>query len=253
MLKLHYPHLWRILLVFAMFLLIWQGITWLFQLPFYILPGPMNVIKSMHSNAHLIFVNAIYTLYETLLGFGFGVLAGMLVALCLSYFQWARFWFLPVVVTSQALPIFAIAPLLVIWFGYGAASKVAVAMLMIFFPVANAFYDGLRQTPREWLNLGAVMGGTHWRLLWYIRIPAALPNLGSGLRIAATFAPMGAVIGEWVGSSRGLGFLMLNANARMQIDLMFAVLLVLISLTLILYFAVDFVLRKTIFWSGEYA
>lgn len=243
---------WRFLFLLVIFFLAWQCIIWTFSLPPYILPSPIQVIESMYSNAHLIFINAAYTLYEALLGFGLGVLTGMFIALCLNYFQWARFWFLPVIVTSQALPVFAIAPLLVIWFGYGAASKVAVAVLMIFFPVANAFYDGLQQTPREWLNLGRVMGATHWRLLWYIRIPAALPHLGSGLRIAATFAPMGAVIGEWVGSSRGLGFLMLNANARMQIDLMFAVLLILILLTLILYFTVDFVLRKAIFWSGDY-
>lgn len=252
MLKLQQKYVWRILLLLLVFLLIWQSIIKLFHLPFYILPSPVNVIKSIHVNANLIFVNTIYTLYETLLGFVLGIIAGMLIALCLSYFRWARFWFLPVIVTSQALPVFAIAPLLVIWFGYGAASKIAVAILMIFFPVANAFYDGLELTPREWLNLGKVMSAKHWRIFWYIRIPAALPHLGSGLRIAATFAPMGAVIGEWVGSSRGLGFLMLNANARMQIDLVFAVLLILILITLVLYFIVDFILKKIIFWSGEY-
>jgi putative hydroxymethylpyrimidine transport system permease protein len=154
-------------------------------------------------------------------------------------------------ITSQALPTFAIAPLLVIWLGYGMMSKIVVAMMMIFFPVASAFYDGLRRTPVEWLYLGQVMGASPWRLLWRIRIPAALPALGSGLRVAATFAPMGAVIGEWVGASQGLGFLMLNANARMQIDLVFAVLIVLVALTLLLYFSVDKTLKKIVFWRSE--
>lgn len=94
------------------------------------------------------------------------------------------------------------------------------------------------------------MGASRWRLLWRIRIPAALPALGSGLRVGATFAPMGAVIGEWVGANQGLGFLMLNANARMQIDLMFAVLFVIVLLTLVLYFSVDRILKKIIFWSS---
>ena len=166
----------------------------------------------------------------------------------MSYFRLARLWFLPVLLISQALPAFAVAPLLVIWFGYGMASKVIVAMILLFFPVTSAFYDGLRRTPVEWLYLGQVMGASRWRLLWRIRIPAALPALGSGLRIAATVAPMGAIIGEWVGSSQGLGFLMLNANARMQIDLMFAVLFVVVALTLTLYFLIDTLLKKIIFW-----
>jgi len=94
--------------------------------------------------------------------------------------------------------------------------------------------------------LGRVMGASTWQLLWQIRVPAALPSLASGLRVAAVFAPMGAIIGEWVGASQGLGFLMLNANARMQIDLMFAVLFILVGLTLFLYFVVDYSLKKII-------
>ena len=241
----------RYLVILAVALLIWQAVVLLFGFPAYILPSPVRVFKSLFTHGPLILQNAWPTIVETLLGLLLGSLAGVWAALCLSYFHWTRFWFLPVLVTSQAIPTFAIAPLLVIWLGYGMASKVAVAMLMIFFPVVSAFYDGLRRTPKEWLNLGTVMGASRWRLLSRIRIPFALPALGSGLRVAATFAPMGAVIGEWVGASRGLGFLMLNANARMQIDLMFAVLLVLVALTLILYFSVDRLLKKFIFWGNE--
>lgn len=240
--------LFRYPIIFVTILLIWQAVVWLLHLPPYILPGPLLVFKSLLVHSRLIGRNALPTLAETVLGFFFGSLAGMWAALCLVYFRWARFWFLPLLITSQALPIFAIAPLLVIWLGYGMVSKIVVTMLMIFFPVASAFYDGLRRTPVEWLYLGQVMGASSWRLLWRIRIPAALPALGSGLRVAATFAPMGAIIGEWVGASQGLGFLMLNANARMQIDLMFAVLGVLVGLTLLLYFSVDRTLKKLIFW-----
>jgi putative hydroxymethylpyrimidine transport system permease protein len=252
MTSIKFKKLARILLIILGFIVIWESIVWLFQLPFFILPGPGGVIKNFYSNATLIFTHAAYTLYETLWGFFLGGFAGIVTALCLIYFQWTRFWFLPIMLISQALPIFAIAPLLVLWFGYGVISKIAVAMLMIYFPIASNFYDGMRRTPSEWLNLGKLMGASRWRLLWYIRIPAALPALGSGLRVAATFAPMGAVIGEWVGSSRGLGYLMLNANARMQIDLMFAVLMMLILLTLALYFSVDFILKKYIFWDTEH-
>ncbi len=230
------------------FLFAWQITVWLLQLPTYILPAPLAVFKSLIDHALLIANNAWPTILETLLGLILGTFSGMAAALAISYFRLARAWFLPVLIISQALPIFAIAPLLVIWFGYGIASKVVVAMLMLFFPVASAFYDGLRRTPIEWLYLGKVMGASRRSLLLRIRLPASLPALGSGLRLAATFAPMGAVIGEWVGASKGLGFLLLNANARLQIDLMFAVLLVLVALTLILYFSVDKLLKKIIFW-----
>ncbi len=238
----------RILLIFIILLLVWQFAVLLLALPQYILPGPWEVLKSFWLNRTLIFINALPTLMETLSGLFLGSLAGIWMALCLSYFRWTRPLFLPLMITSQALPAFAIAPLLVIWFGYGMSSKVVVAIVMIFFPVASAFYDGLLHTQKDWLHLAHVMGASRWRILWRIRIPAALPELGSGLRVAVTFAPMGAVIGEWVGSSKGLGYLMLNANARMQIDLMFAVLLTLVLFTLILYFTVDSLLKKFIFW-----
>lgn len=159
-----------------------------------------------------------------------------------------RHWFFPILLISQALPTFAIAPLLVIWLGYGMSSKIAVTMIMLFFPVASNFYDGLRSTPKHFLEMAQLMGANRWRLLWLIQIPSALPALASGLRVAATIAPIGAVIGEWVGASQGLGFLLLNANARMQIDLMFAVLVVITLLTIALYYFVDFILKRWINW-----
>jgi putative hydroxymethylpyrimidine transport system permease protein len=241
----------RYMVIFITIIVLWELVVLWLNLPAFIVPKPNAVFQSLFSHGRLIVQNAWPTILESLLGFILGGLSGVWMSLCLIYFHWTRYWFLPLLITSQALPIFAIAPLLVLWFGYGMLSKIIVAMLMIFFPVASAFYDGLRRTSREWLNLGKVMNASRWRLLWRIQVPAALPALASGLRMAATFAPMGAVIGEWVGSSRGLGFLMLNANARMQIDLVFAVLFVLILLTLILYFVVDQTLRKFIFWKGE--
>jgi putative hydroxymethylpyrimidine transport system permease protein len=144
----------------------------------------------------------------------------------------------PVLVLTQALPVFALAPLFTLWLGYGMASKILVAVLIIYFPVASAFFDGLMQTPKAWLNLGKVMGASPKQLLWHIQIPAALPQLASGLRLAAVYAPIGAIIGEWVGASEGLGYLMLLANGRAKIDLMFAALLVLALLTLCLHYAV---------------
>ena len=165
--------------------------------------------------------------------------------------QWSRTlssWLLPVLIVSQAIPVFALAPILMLWFGYGMASKVVMAALIIFFPVTSACYDGLRRTPNEWIELANTMEASKLQMLWQIRLPAAMPSLASGLRVAAATAPIGAVIGEWVGSSRGLGYLMLHANARMQVDTVFAALIVLACLSLFLYFGVDYLLRRLIYW-----
>ncbi len=239
-----------IIIIFSL-LIFWQGLVMILRLPSYILPTPIAVFKTMVLQWPLLLSQTWPTLLETLLGLFFGVAVGMLGALAMAYFQPVRFWLLPVLVISQALPTFAIAPLLVIWFGYGMASKIITTMIMLFFPVTSAFFDGLRRTETGWLDLARTMNATRWRELWHLRFPAALPALASGLRIATATAPIGAVIGEWVGSSRGLGFLMLNANARLQIDLMFAALLIIVLMALILYGMMDFSLRKIINWQPE--
>ena len=238
----------RGLIVFSGLLLFWQFTVILFQLPPYILPTPIDVIYTLHERAGLILSEARITLVETLTGLVLGTLLGCIAAICMAYFRKLNYWLLPILVISQAIPTFAIAPLLVIWFGYGLASKIVTTIIMLFFPITSAFLDGLRRADPHWIDLAKTMNVKKSRYFWYIRIPQALPHLASGLRIAAVIAPIGAVVGEWVGASSGLGFLMLNANARMQIDLMFAGLFTLILFSLLLYFGVDFILKKAIWW-----
>jgi putative hydroxymethylpyrimidine transport system permease protein len=132
-----------------------------------------------------------------------------------------------------------VAPLLVVWFGFGMASKVIMASIIIFFPVASTFADGLRRTDPEILDAVALTSATRWQTLRYIRLPLAMPALASGLRIAAPLAPLGAVVGEWVGASAGLGFVMVQANARMQTDTVFAAMALLAALSLLLRWMVD--------------
>lgn len=158
---------------------------------------------------------------------------------------------MPLVLTSQAIPVFALAPLLVLWFGFGISAKVAMAVLVIFFPVTSAFFDGLRRVNNDLLDLARTMGASRWALLRHVRLMAALPAFGSGLRMAAAVAPIGAIIGEWVGAGEGLGYVMLNANARMQTELCFAALFILVLMTLLLWLAVDSALRRLIRWAPE--
>jgi putative hydroxymethylpyrimidine transport system permease protein len=145
----------------------------------------------------------------------------------------------PLVVFSQAIPIFALAPVVTLWLGYGMASKVLFIVLIIYFPIASACYDGLSRTPQGALDLARVMGASPLRTTLRVRAPYAIPSLASGLRLAVAAAPFAAVIGEWVGASRGLGHMMLLANGRGQTDLMFACLIALAAFTVVLYFAID--------------
>lgn len=230
---------------------LWQLLVWTTGAPKFILPGPALVLEALIGNGALLLQHAGVTLAEILLGLLLGVLLGLGSALTLIWFRRLRPWLLPVLVVSQSIPVFALAPVLMLWLGYGMASKVAMATLIIYFPVTAACYDGLRHTPAGWLELARTLGADRRGQLLQIRLPAALPALGSGLRVAASVAPIGAVVGEWVGSSTGLGYLMLHANARMQVDLMFAALLVLALMAVSLYFLIDRLLRALMPWQPE--
>ncbi|WP_461536476.1 ABC transporter permease [Spongorhabdus nitratireducens] len=241
------------LIVLAGLLLLWQGAAVLFEIPPYIVPEPVDVFSRMVADAGLLWEHTLVTLAEMVLGLILGVLFGVLMALVLVYFAGLRPWLLPVLLITQAIPVFALAPVLMLWFGYGMASKVIMTILVIFFPVATCCYDGLRHTHQGWLDLAHVMGGNGRSVLRLIRWPAALPALASGLRVAVVVAPIGAVVGEWVGSSAGLGYLMLQANARLWVDLMFAALTVLAFCSVALYYITDNLLRWLIPWQQKTA
>jgi putative hydroxymethylpyrimidine transport system permease protein len=181
---------------------------------------------------------------EVLIGLTLGTALGALTAVALAGSARARGLVQPLLVFSQAVPVFALAPLLTLWFGYGLGSKVVMALIIIFFPVTSSFLDALLRPDRDLIGLARVMGASPARILWHIRIPAALPGLASGLRLAAVYAPIGAIIGEWVGASKGLGYLMLLANGRAKTDLMFAALIVLALFTVALHAGVNHAARR---------
>ncbi|MDE0308684.1 MAG: ABC transporter permease [Acidiferrobacterales bacterium] len=230
---------------------VWQIIVWITGAPPFIVPAPLAVATALIGNLGLIGFHATVTIFEIIAGLLLGCTIGIGSAWLILQFQPVRTWFLPILVASQALPVFAIAPVLMLWLGFGMPSKIAMATLIIYFPVTAALYDGLRNTDSGWIDMARIMGASKHTVAKFIRLPAALPSLGSGLRIAAAVAPIGAVVGEWVGSSSGLGYLMLHANARSQIDLMFAALIVLAAFAVLLYFGIDSLIKKTIFWQTE--
>jgi putative hydroxymethylpyrimidine transport system permease protein len=241
----------RLTLIGAGLICGWQILVCLTGAPPYILPGPMRVATAVATKWSVLWHHAWITIAEIIAGLVIGSLFGAASALVMIASRSLKRWLLPVLVMSQAIPVFALAPLLVLWLGYGMGSKIAMAVLIIFFPVTAAFYDGLRRTEPDWLELCRVMNASPSAILYHVRVPAALPAFASGLRVAAAVAPIGAIVGEWVGSSAGLGFYMLHANARMQTDVMFAALALLVAVALVLYFSVDLVMNRIVYWQVE--
>jgi putative hydroxymethylpyrimidine transport system permease protein len=229
----------------------WWGIVLLTAAPSYLLPDPWAVAQALFARRAVLLDGTLTTVAEVAAGMALGTLLGAACGLAIVFSPVLQRWLMPVLLLSQAIPVFALAPLLVLWFGFGMASKIVMAVLVIFFPITAAFADGLRRTDRGWLDLAATMGATNFSVLRHVRLPASLPAFGAGLRIAAAVAPIGAIIGEWIGSSGCLGQIMLNANARGDTPLMFAALLVLAAMTMLLWLSVDQTLRHLLFWAPD--
>lgn len=238
----------RPLILTAGLVVLWQLLVIFTGAPPYILPGPLPVAKALVTHLAVLGPHLATTLTEIVLGLLIGTLLGSSTALAMIVSPLLKRWMLPILVISQAIPVFALAPVLVLWFGYGMASKIAMAVLIIFFPVTASFYAGMQRTDPNLLELARIMGARPLAVLRAIVIPQALPAFAAGVRVATAVAPIGAVVGEWVGSSAGLGFYMLHTNARMQIDLMFAALTLLAGVSLLLYFLIDHLLDRLIYW-----
>lgn len=248
--RLTHPAL-RLMISTAIIVGLWQLVVVVFDMPSFILPTPLDVFERLVSRFDVLMKHTLVTGQEIVLGLLLGLSMGLFFALQMLLFKPLKRWLLPILIASQAIPVFAIAPVLMLWLGYGIASKVVMAAMIIFFPVTTCCYDGLRNTPTGYLDLAKTMGASKWQMLKHIQLPAALPTLASGIRVAVVIAPIGAVVGEWVGSSEGLGYLMLQANARMIIDEMFAALFILALLSVSLYFITDKLLKNLIPWENQ--
>ncbi len=241
----------RALITFAGLCLFWQAVVWVFETPPYFLPGPGLVWEALYDRPVLYLRHASTTALEIVLALIFGLAGGFLTGVLVWRSARAERWLWPLLLASQAVPVFAIAPLLVLWLGYGLGSKVTMAVLIVFFPVTVSVVEGLRRIGDYWPEQAQLMGAKSGAFFRLVQLPASLGTIGVGARIAAATAPIGAVVGEWVGSSSGLGYLMLHANARMQISTVFAALFCLLIFTLSLYGLVNYTTRKLIFWTDE--
>ena len=217
----------------------WEWAVRAFGIPFYILPAPSRIARLAVADRGLLLGEAAVTLLEIVLGFAIAFVVGIGLALLIFTSRIVERAVYPLVIASQTVPAFAIAPLLIVWLGYGMPSKVAMTALIVFFPIVVNTVDGLRAADPDAVNLLLILGATPAQALWKIRAPAALPFVFSGVRIAVATSVIGAVIGEWVGATQGLGFLMIHANAQLHVDLVFAAIAVLSLMAIALFVVVS--------------
>ena len=219
----------------AAFFIAWEVASLFFGVPDYLLPAPTRILQSMVTHGGLLLNQSVVTAVEILLGFGLSIVVG--VPLALAIFLWPTFsrTVLPMLVSSQAVPKVAVAPLFLVWFGFGVLPKVLIAFLIAFFPIVINTALGLAAVEREKIYLAQSMGLSPWATFFKICLPNALPSIFAGLKISITLAVVGAVVGEFVGGQAGLGHLLLVANGNMDTALLFAGIVALTILGVLLF------------------
>ena len=223
----------------AALLLIWQGVSAAGVVPGYMLPSPVDVVQAFWTERALLWENAVVTLQEAFIGLALGVALGFLFAVLMDAFDVLYRAFYPSLVITQTVPTVAIAPLLVLWFGYEMTPKIILIVISTFFPVTVGLLDGFRSADRDAMGMLRSMGATRWQIFRYIKCPSALPQFFSGLRIAAAYSVVGAVISEWLGGFGGLGVYMTRVKKAFAFDKMFAVIFLISAISLALMALVD--------------
>ncbi|PYN87362.1 MAG: ABC transporter permease [Candidatus Rokuibacteriota bacterium] len=245
------PHLPLVPLVLVVFVLAWEGVVWAWRIPEFLVPAPSAIGRALVAGltSRLYLDHFGVTLYESLLGFLIAAAAGIACGTLIAQFRVVEQTLYPYLVALQTLPKIAIAPLLIVWLGFGITSKVVIAALVAFFPILVNVIVGLKTVDASKLDLMRSLDASRWQTFRYVTFPNALPFVFAGLDIAIVFSVLGAIVGEFVGSQRGLGNLILQFHTSLDIAGMFAVLLLLAALGVGLHLAIQAIQRRVIFWA----
>jgi NitT/TauT family transport system permease protein len=248
--KLHSSHRLQAILLAVAVIGMWQGACRLFDISPLVLPPPSSIAVRLYAlfASGDIWPHLWATIVEIISGFVLGVLAGLVIGTMISLIPVVERLVYPYLVALQTLPKVAIAPLFIIWFGYGLASKVVIAALVCFFPILVSVVAGFHATDRDQLEMMKAFGATEWQTLMRLRVPSALVLIFAGLEIAAVLAVIGAIVGEFVGAQVGLGYLIVALNFTLDVPGVFAVLIVLSAIGLAMHGAMRFAARRYIFW-----
>ena len=229
--KQYTPRLAPVLLIIIL-MLIWQGAVELFHIPLYVLPSPARVIKALAEELPVLALHGGVTVAEALAGMAVSLMLAVSLGIVMDCFPLVRQGLYPVLVVTQTVPMIVMAPVLIIYMGFGIAPKILTVVLMCFFPVAVSFCDGLSQVDEDYVNLVRSCGAGRLKAYGLVKIPAAVPALLSGLKVSATYSISGAVVGEWIGAQKGLGYYLLRVKNSYMLDRVFACVAVIILLSL---------------------
>lgn len=227
---------------------IWQAVCMFGLMPSFMLPSPVDVVEALVAEWPLLVGHAVTTLLEAMGGLALGIAFGVIAAIAMDRFEVLYRALYPLFVFTQTIPTVAIAPLLVLWFGYGMLPKVVLVVVTTFFPIAVGMLDGLRSVDLDQIDLMRSMGANNGAIMWHVKLPAALPQFFSGLKISTAYAVVGAVIAEWLGGFSGLGVYMTRVRKAYSFDKMFAVILLISVISLVLLWAVERVRRTAMPW-----
>jgi NitT/TauT family transport system permease protein len=238
------------LLLILLVLAIWEALVRLFSVPPFILPQPSNVFLALYrGTVSWLYIDHIgVTLAETLIGFAVGTTLAFVLGTAVALSRRTEYFLYPFIVMFQAMPKVALAPLIIVWFGLGLASKVVTAALVAFFPLLVNTIVGLRSAEEDRVNLMRSLAASRWQLFWMLQLPGAMPYIFAGLEIAMIFALLGAIVAELVGAQSGLGMLIQSMNFTMDVAGQFSVLLILSVVGLLLNAMVTTVRRRILFW-----
>lgn len=236
-------------LVAVIFLLAgWQLAVSVFHIEDWILPSPLDIARESTNNAAGLWDHTMATLRLTLIGFPIGTSVGLIVALLLHLLPGVKRAFYPLLILSQNVPSIALGPLLVIWFGFGLLPKIILITLVCFFPVAVAAMGGLAQSDGVMMNYMKMAGASKWQIFTKLELPHSLPSLFSGVKISATYAVMGAVVAEWIGADKGIGYYMLLQKSAYRTDRMFVAIAIIVLLSLVLFALIALLEKWLVRW-----
>jgi NitT/TauT family transport system permease protein len=220
-------------------LVLWEAAVRYFAVPVYLVPPPSLIAGKLLASYPLFLQATLHSAVAIVAGFALAVIVGIPAATLMIYSQWFRRSIYPILLTAQVLPKVALAPLFIVWFGFGLLPKVLMTFLISFFPIVIDALTGLNSVRPESLMLIRSMGGTRWQSFWKVRLPTALPSIFGGFKVAITFAVVGTIVAEFVGSDSGLGYLLVLARGNLDTVTVFAAILWLIAIGFLFYFAVE--------------
>ncbi len=240
-------NVYPVIFIFAIILL-WWIICIIGAVPDFMLPSPQQVVNVLISERYILFENMLVSLKEAFLGLGTAILSAFIISVLMDRFQFFYRATYPLLILTQTIPTIAIAPLLVLWLGHGILPKIVLIFITCFFPLAIGLLTGFKSVDDELIGLFKSMGANSIQILLQVKIPSSLDNFFAGLKIAATYSIVGAVISEWLGGDGGLGVYMTRVRKAYAFDKMFAVIFVISILSLILLKAVDLLQKKLMPW-----